>query len=243
MKHIAIISIFPEMFSALTEYGVVGRAIQQGKVNLQCINPRDFTTDAHQTVDDRPFGGGPGMVMLYQPLADAVASIKQQPQFQSANVILLSPLGTTFNQSLALVSAQDEGSAIFICGRYEGVDERFVEDYVDAQWSMGDFVLSGGEMAVMTMLDAIIRLKSGVLGDADSAELDSFSPALDGLLDYPHYTRPQTIENKPVPDVLLSGHHAKIEQWRKQQSLKRTKEFRPDLLEKHHDALNRDKTK
>jgi len=232
----AIVTLFPEMFAALTEYGVVGRAFREGVTSLQCWNPRDFTTDKHQTVDDRPYGGGPGMVMRVEPLAAAVnaakASLLKQGQ-PEAKVIYLSPQGKRLDQNAVKAFAKGR-SLILIAGRYEGVDERFIQQYVDEEWSIGDYVLSGGELAAMVLIDAVVRHLPGVLGHELSAEQDSFS---EGLLDYPHYTRPETFLNaegeaQTVPEVLLSGNHEMIRRWRHQQSLTRTSERRSDLLMK-----------
>ena len=230
----AVVTLFPEMFAALTEYGVVGRAFREGATSLQCWNPRDFTTDKHQTVDDRPYGGGPGMVMRVEPLAAAVQAAKQsflQQGLPEAKVIYLSPQGKRLNQNAVKKFAVSE-PLILIAGRYEGVDERFIQQYVDEEWSIGDYVLSGGELAAMVLIDAVVRQLPGVLGHELSAEQDSFS---EGLLDCPHYTRPETFFNtkgeaQTVPDVLLSGNHEMIRRWRHQQSLVRTSERRSDLL-------------
>jgi len=225
----AIVTLFPEMFAALTEYGVVGRAFREGLVTLRCWNPRDFTTDKHQTVDDRPYGGGPGMVMRVEPLAAAVDAAKQK--LPDAKVVYLSPQGKRLDQNAVKVFAQSR-PLILIAGRYEGVDERFIQQYVDEEWSIGDYVLSGGELAAMVLIDAVVRNLPGVLGHELSAVQDSFS---EGLLDYPHYTRPETFcnakgEEQKVPDVLLSGNHEMIRRWRHEQSLARTMERRSDLL-------------
>lgn len=231
MMHFAAITLFPEMFDSLTKQGVVGRAFTNLQAVLHQVNPRQFTSDIHQTVDDRPFGGGPGMVMTYQPLADAVHAIREQyPEFEQAKVVLLSPLGQRFDQALAEQQANEQTPIIFVCGRYEGVDQRFIDRFVDDQWSVGDMVLSGGELAAMTMMDAIIRLLPGVLGAGDSAVYDSFSSGRQGLLDCPHYTRPQEVDGLSVPKVLLSGNHSAIEAWREEQSMALTREWRPDLL-------------
>lgn len=219
------ITLFPEMFTAL-EYGVTGRAIQREILNIHCINPRDFTHDPHRTVDDRPYGGGPGMVMLAQPLQDAIHAAKQYTR-ESATVIYLSPQGKRFDQRAAQYFSEQK-ELILLCGRYEGVDERLIETCVDEEWSIGDFVLSGGEFAAMACIDAIARLLPGTLGDQESANQDSFSQ---GILDFPHYTRPKTFANHPVPDVLLRGNHEMIRQWRLRQALQRTWQRRPDLLE------------
>ena len=228
-----IISIFPEMFQALTEQGVTGRAVNKGLVSFDVWNPRDFTTDRHRTVDDRPYGGGPGMLMKVEPLEQAIAAAKAKLGPQS-KVIYLSPQGRKLDQAGAEELAKDssafaeDGGLIFLSGRYEGVDERLIQAHVDQEWSIGDYVLSGGELAAMVMMDSIIRLLPGVLGHELSAVEDSFT---DGLLDCPHYTRPEDYKGECVPDILLSGNHAKIKQWRLKQALGRTWQRRPDLLE------------
>lgn len=219
-----VITLFPEMFVTFTEQGVVGRAFREGKVSLQCVNPRDFTTDKHQTVDDRPYGGGPGMVMRAEPLAVAVAYAKRQ--LPEAKVIYLSPQGTQLNQA-AVETLACRSEMIFVAGRYEGVDERFIHACVDEEWSIGDYVLSGGELAAMVLLDAVVRLLPDVLGHHESAAQDSFS---EGLLDCPHYTRPESWNEQHVPEVLLSGDHEAIRRWRREQSQQRTQQRRPDLL-------------
>jgi len=223
-----IISIFPEMFQALTEQGVCGRAVSKGLVGIHCWNPRDFTFDRHQTVDDRPYGGGPGMVMKPEPLKLAIEAAKARLGTDS-KVIYLSPQGQQLTQSGAETLANEGRNLIFLAGRYEGVDERLIKTMVDEEWSIGDYVLSGGELAAMVMMDSIIRLVPGVLGHDLSAVEDSF---VDGLLDCPHYTRPEVYEGMSVPDVLLSGDHAKIKNWRLKQALGRTWQRRPDLLAK-----------
>ncbi len=227
-----IISIFPEMFQALTEQGVTGRAVSKGLVSFDCWNPRDFTTDRHKTVDDRPYGGGPGMLMKVAPLEQAIAAAKAKLGPQS-KVIYLSPQGRKLDQAGAEELAKEhstsiDGGLIFLSGRYEGIDERLIQAHVDEEWSIGDYVLSGGELAAMVMMDSIIRLLPGVLGHELSAVEDSFT---DGLLDCPHYTRPEDYKGELVPDILLSGNHAKIKQWRLKQALGRTWQRRPDLLE------------
>lgn len=223
---IEVISLFPEMFSAISEYGITSRAVKQGLLQLTCWNPRDYTTDRHHTVDDRPFGGGPGMVMKIKPLEDALAQAKAAAG-EKAKVIYLSPQGRQLKQAAVRELANEE-ALILIAGRYEGIDERFIEAHVDEEWSIGDYVLSGGELPAMVLIDAVTRLLPGALGHADSAEEDSFT---DGLLDCPHYTRPEVYADQRVPDVLLSGNHAHIRRWRLQQSLGRTYERRADLLE------------
>ncbi len=225
--HIDVITLFPDMVAAVAEYGVVGRARRNGLVSLDFENPRDHTSDVHRTVDDRPYGGGPGMVMKYEPLAGAVAAARARAP-QGSPVVCLSPQGRVFDQALARRYAGLPG-LVLLAGRYEGVDERFIERHVDEELSLGDFVLSGGEVAAMAVIDAVVRLLPGVLGDDESAAQDSF---MEGLLDCPHYTRPEVIEDRSVPAVLLSGDHAAIARWRMQQALGRTFERRPDLLGK-----------
>lgn len=223
-----VISLFPDMFDALRSHGVTGRAHQLGLWQLHCWNPRDFTQDVHRTVDDRPYGGGPGMVMMAGPLEKAVAQA-QSARAGQAPVVLLSPTGSRFDQDMAQQWSQSEG-AILVCGRYEGVDQRFIERCVTHEVSLGDFVLSGGELPAMVMMDSAVRLLPGALNDADSAKQDSFNDALTGLLDSPHYTRPEVYEGQGVPAELLSGHHARIAQWRREQSLALTQSRRPDLI-------------
>ncbi|MFW2422681.1 MAG: tRNA (guanosine(37)-N1)-methyltransferase TrmD [Porticoccaceae bacterium] len=230
---IAVITLFPEMFEAVTEYGVSGRAVVRGTVELACFNPRQFTHDRHQTVDDRPYGGGPGMVMLAEPLSCAVSAAREWLQdcgldAQQCPVVYLSPQGRVVDQALLQASSEWPG-IIFIAGRYEGIDERFIEREVDFEWSVGDYVVSGGELPAMLVIDAMVRLLPGVLGHAQSAEQDSFSA---GLLDCPHYTRPVEYLGKAVPEVLLSGDHKKIARWRTEQSLRRTALRRPELLDR-----------
>lgn len=238
--HIAVITLFPEMFSALTDSGVTGRAIKDGLLELGFFNPREFAKDKHRTVDDRPYGGGPGMVMLCKPLSDAVDSAKgwirdrkckgaqEVNEPRSIKVVYMSPQGHVFNHKLVETTLESKVDLILIAGRYEGVDERFIEMEVDEEWTIGDYVLSGGELPAMVVMDALIRHLPGALGHSESAVQDSF---VDGLLDYPHYTRPETYEGREVPKVLLSGDHKKIADWRKEQALLRTKIRRPDLLD------------
>jgi tRNA (guanine37-N1)-methyltransferase len=215
------------MFDAVTEYGVTGRAVKKQLLSLEFWNPRDFTTDKHRTVDDRPYGGGPGMLMKVQPLRDAILAAKEKAG-PDAKVIYMSPQGRPLDQEgVRELSQRDR--IVLVAGRYEGIDERVVETLIDEEWSIGDYVLSGGELAALTLIDTVSRLVPGVLGHEDSAEEDSFS---DGLLDCPHYTRPERVDDLDVPDVLLSGNHAAIRRWRLQQSLGRTWLRRPDLLEK-----------
>ena len=220
-----VVTLFPEMLQALTEQGVSGRAVTQKKVSVACWNPRDFTHDKHQTVDDRPYGGGPGMLMKVQPLRDAIHAAKAAAG-GGAKVIYMSPQGRKLDQQGVLELVQQE-KLILVAGRYEGIDERLIDDEIDEEWSIGDFVLSGGELAAMTLMDAVIRLVPGVLGHEQSAQQDSF---MEGLLDCPHYTRPEDYDGQLVPEVLLSGNHEKIRQWRLKQALGRTWQRRPDLL-------------
>lgn len=219
-----VITLFPEMVKAMVGEGVTGRAIGRGQVGLQLWNPRDYTEDVHNTVDDRPYGGGPGMVMKVEPLQAAIRDARSANP--GARVIYLSPQGRRFDQATAR-SMADLGGLILLAGRYEGVDERLIEQQVDEEWSIGDYVLSGGELPALVMIDAITRLLPGVLGDADSAEQDSH---VDGLLDCPHYTRPESVGGERVPEVLLGGNHELIRRWRLKQSLGRTWLRRPDLL-------------
>lgn len=222
---ISVVTLFPEMFAAVTDYGISGRARRQGLLTLSLIDPRSFTEDRHRTVDDRPYGGGPGMVLKPEPLQRALAEARSGSG-ANAKVICLSPQGKPLNQQ-ALGDFSKSASLILLAGRYEGIDERIIEREVDEQWSLGDYVLSGGELAAMVMIDAITRLLPGALGDAESAQQDSF---MQGLLDYPHYTRPEQFQGLKVPAVLMSGNHADIKRWRQKQSLGRTWERRPDLL-------------
>lgn len=223
-----IVSIFPDMVLDASSYGVTGKAIENGLVDLSVWNPRDYTYDKHRTVDDRPYGGGPGMVMKYQPLLDAVDAAKRQSLSSSRRVVYLSPQGKRISQQL-LLDASRVDQLILIAGRYEGIDERFIEHVCDEEWSLGDYVISGGELAALIVIDAVTRLIPGVLGDENSAKQDSH---YDGLLDCPHYTRPEQSDLGDVPEVLLGGHHAEIARWRMKQSLGRTWLRRPDLLEK-----------
>ena len=218
-----IVTLFPEMFDAVRR-GVTGRALERGQASLTFWNPRDYTHDVHRTVDGRPYGGGPGMVMLAAPLRAAVREARVRAP--ESRIVYLSPQGKRFDQTAAQAFAKRPG-VILIAGRYEGVDERFVETDVDEEWSIGDYVLSGGELPAMVLMDAVIRWLPGVLGHEDSAEQDSYA---DGLLDCPHYTRPEAIGDQTVPPVLLSGNHAAIRRWRLRQALGRTWLRRPDLL-------------
>ncbi|MFV0574555.1 MAG: tRNA (guanosine(37)-N1)-methyltransferase TrmD [Vibrio sp.] len=223
---IGIISLFPDMFRAVSDYGVTGQAVKKGLLSLETWNPRDFTHDKHRTVDDRPYGGGPGMLMMVQPLSDAIQAA-QQAAPKKAKVIYLSPQGRKLDQQGVEELATNE-NLILICGRYEGVDERIIQSYVDEEWSIGDFVMTGGEIPAMTLIDSVARFVPGVLGDFASAEEDSFA---NGLLDCPHYTRPEVLNDEQVPSVLTSGNHEDIRRWRLKQSLGRTWLRRPELLE------------
>jgi tRNA (guanine37-N1)-methyltransferase len=229
---IAVVSLFPEMFSAISDYGITSRAIRQGLLDLQLVNPRDFARDRHATVDDRPYGGGPGMVMMIEPLREAIEAAKAWIETaggsrQASPVIYLSPQGQRLEQqAVAHLSAVPD--MVLVAGRYEGIDERLIKRIVDAEWSIGDYVLSGGELPAMVLIDAMVRLLPGALGDAQSAEQDSF---VDGLLDCPHYTRPEDYAGDRVPAVLLSGNHEQIRRWRLKQALGKTWQRRPDLLE------------
>ncbi len=223
-----IVTLFPEMFCSITNYGITGRAVTRGLVQIQYWDPRDFATDKHQTVDDRPYGGGPGMVMQVYPLRHAIQAAKKAAG-GPAKVVYLSPQGQKLEQAKIREVAATEERLIFIAGRYEGIDERLLALEVDEEWSIGDYVLSGGELAIMVTLDAIIRWLPGALGHERSAVLDSFS---EGLLDCPHYTRPEIIEGLKVPEVLLQGNHAAISRWRLKQRLGRTWLRRRELLEK-----------
>jgi tRNA (guanine37-N1)-methyltransferase len=224
-----IVTLFPELFAPLLSSGVTRRAFESGQVDVRLANPRDFAEGNYKRVDDRPFGGGPGMVMMAEPLTQCVERI-QIERNDAAPVVLFSPAGTPLNHAMVARWADSEG-AILICGRYEGLDQRFIDAHVTEQISLGDFVLSGGEIAAMALLDAVARLQPGVLTDADSHQQDSFNPVLDGLLDCPHYTRPEVWSGRAVPDILLSGHHARIECWRREQRLAITARQRPELID------------
>ncbi len=224
---IDVVTLFPSMFEAVTGHGITGRAVERGLLELGLWNPRDYTSDRHRTVDDRPYGGGPGMVMLYQPLHDAVHAARGAVEGK-AHTICLSPQGRRLDQAgVSELAARER--LILVAGRYEGIDERFIELEVDEEWSVGDYVLSGGELAAMVIIDAVTRLLPGALGHEDSAAQDSFA---EGLLDCPHYTRPERIADREVPPVLLSGDHGAIARWRLKQALGRTWLRRPDLIER-----------
>lgn len=228
-----VVSLFPDMFSVVRDLGVTARAHKQGLWSLGLWNPRDYTHDVHRTVDDRPYGGGPGMVMLAEPLEQAVAAAQKARRSagqEGGRVMLMSPAGKRYDQAMAQELAAGEG-AILICGRYEGIDQRFIDRNVTDEVSMGDFVMSGGEIAALAIIDSAVRLLPGALNAADSALQDSFNTALTGLLDSPHYTRPEQYRDEPVPEALLSGHHANIAVWRRRQSLALTLARRPDLID------------
>lgn len=233
---VGVVTIFPEMFQAVSQHGITRRAIEAGLLTIECFNPRDFTEDRHRTVDDRPYGGGPGMLMKVQPLKDAIASARKQAEEISpgdqVRVIYMSPQGQKVDQAV-VTDLKAMKNLILVAGRYEGIDERLIEKEIDAEYSIGDYVLSGGELPAMVLIDAMTRLIPGALGHSESAAQDSFS---NGLLDFPQYTRPEIIADQPVPDVLLSGNHAAIAEWRLKQSLGRTRDKRPDLLD--HIELN-----
>lgn len=226
---IGVISLFPEMFRSITDYGVTGRAIKKGIIHIQYWNPRHFAQNFHASVDDRPYGGGPGMLMMVQPLRDAIHSAKKEAiHTGKKKVIYLSPQGKKLDQQAVRQLALYK-NMILVCGRYEGIDERLIDTEIDEEWSVGDYVLSGGELPAMTLIDAVSRCIMGVLGHEASANEDSFS---EGLLDCPHYTRPENVDGMEVPNVLLLGNHAKIRLWRLKQSLGRTWLRRPELLAK-----------
>jgi tRNA (guanine37-N1)-methyltransferase len=224
-----VITLFPELFTPFLSVGITRRAFDSGQVDVHFSNPRDFAAGNYRRVDDRPFGGGPGMVMMAEPLELAMRRIQSQ-RADAAPVVLFSPIGARLNHTMVEQWSSSEG-AILVCGRYEGIDQRFIDTHVDVQISVGDFVLSGGEIAALALLDAVARLQPGVLSDQDSHHMDSFNPALDGLLDCPHYTRPEVWSGQGVPPVLMSGHHINIERWRRDQRLLLTASHRPDILE------------
>lgn len=226
LSRIDVITLFPDWIDGLRQLGLTGRALSDGQVALHCWNPRDYAQGVHRSVDDRPYGGGPGMVMRPEPLAKAIEAARGDQT--GVRVGCLSPQGRRLDQEAVRELAQRD-RLILVCGRYEGIDERVMETLVDEEWSIGDFVLSGGEPAAAAMIDAIVRLLPGVLGHELSAEQDSFS---DGLLDCPHYTRPESWRGQDVPAVLLSGDHARIERWRRAQAIERTRQRRPDLLDR-----------
>lgn len=228
-----IITLFPELFGPFLASGVTRRAYASGQVDVRLFNPRDYAEGNYRRVDDRPFGGGPGMVMMAPPLERCLAAIRaeraESPASQ-APLVLFSPIGKVLNHTTVAHWSASQG-AILLCGRYEGIDQRFIDAYVDVQMSLGDFVLSGGEIAALALLDAVARLQPGVLNDEGSHQFDSFNPALDGLLDCPHYTRPEQWNGRVVPPELLSGHHTRIARWRRDQCLALTAQQRPELIE------------
>jgi len=233
LSRIDIVTLFPDWIDSLAQLGLTGRAIKDRKVELRCWNPRDYAQGVHRSVDDRPYGGGPGMVMRPEPLAQAIEAARGDDA--RVRVGCLSPQGRRLDQA-GVQELAERDRLLLVCGRYEGIDERVMECLVDEEWSIGDFVLSGGEPAAAVMIDAVVRLLPGVLGHELSAVQDSFS---DGLLDCPHYTRPETWRGRNVPAVLLSGDHARIERWRRAQAIERTRSRRPDLLEEHElDAVD-----
>jgi tRNA (guanine37-N1)-methyltransferase len=231
------VTLFPAMFGAVSEQGIVGRAHADGRWSLHCWNPRDFTTDNHRTVDDRPYGGGPGMVMMAGPLEAAIGAAKKRVPDAPARVVALSPQGKLLDHA-TVARLAGLPRLVLLCGRYEGIDERLIGRIVDEEISIGDYVLSGGELAAMVVIDTIVRQLPGVLGAANSAVEESF---VDGLLDCPHYTRPEVYEGQAVPEVLLSGHHADIARWRLKQALGRTWLRRPDLLARRQLSANESK--
>ncbi len=223
-----VITLFPDLFTPLLQQGVTRRAYESGQVEVRLHNPRDHAPGNYRRVDDRPFGGGPGMVMLAQPLRDCVQQARSE-RTQAGPVLYFSPMGKLLDHA-AVQRWSDSDGAILVCGRYEGVDQRFIDSEVDEQISLGDFVLSGGEIAAMALLDAVARLQPGVLGEEGSHQQDSFNPCIDGLLDCPQYTRPELWQEQAVPPALLSGHHAQIERWRREQRLRLTALHRPELI-------------
>lgn len=233
-----VITLFPELFAPFLEVGVTRRAYATAQVGVHLWNPRDFAEGNYRRIDDRPFGGGPGMVMMAPPLERCLQAIREaRAKSEAGNVplVLFSPLGKALNHTAVEVWSESEG-AILLCGRYEGIDQRFIDLHVQVQISLGDFVLSGGEIAAMALLDAVARLQPGVLNDASSHAQDSFNPALDGMLDCPHYTRPEDWQGIKVPLPLLSGHHQRIDAWRREQRLLLTMQHRPDLVEQARQA-------
>jgi tRNA (guanine37-N1)-methyltransferase len=226
-----VVTLFPEMFAALTDWGITSRAVKQGSFGLRTWNPRDFTTNNYRTVDDRPYGGGPGMVMIPKPLEAAIGAAKAAQAAQgiaATRVVMMSPQGAPLTHERVMRMVEEPG-VVLLCGRYEAIDQRLLDRCVDEEISLGDFVLSGGELPAMALMDAVVRQLPGVLNDTQSAVQDSF---VDGLLDCPHYTRPEDYEGVRVPDVLLGGHHAEIEKWRRQEALRNTWQKRPDLIER-----------
>lgn len=236
MYRVGVISLFPELVAPVMRFGVIGRAAERGIVGLEQVSPREFTTDRHRTVDDRPYGGGPGMLLKYEPMRDAVRSLRERLP-QGCREFVLTAQGRPFDQALARELAGAPG-LLLVCGRYEGIDERLTEGEIDTELSLGDYVLSGGELAAAVIIDAIARLLPGVLGDESSHVEDSYTA---GLLDCPQYTRPEVADGLPVPAVLLGGDHEEIRRWRLKQSLGRTWLKRPELLEKRGLAADEEK--
>lgn len=228
--NIDVLTLFPDFFQSLNSYSIIGRAIGEGKINLNCINIRDFSKDKHKRVDDYPFGGGPGMVMQIEPIYEAINSVKTD----DSKVIFLSPQGKRLNQEMAK-SLSEENHIILLCGHYEGIDNRIIENYVDEELSIGDYVLTGGEIPAMVLIDCISRLIPGVLSSEESYMDESH---YDGYLEYPQYTRPREFNGIKVPDILLSGDHAKIDKWRREESIRITMEKRPDLIDKANESFN-----
>lgn len=226
MFRVVVITLFPQMFTAITEHGITGRAVENDLLKVETINPRDFSSSPHNSVDDRPYGGGPGMVMSFEPLSAAISAAREQ--LAQARVVYMSPQGKRIEQTYLKSVSRPESELILLAGRYEGVDERLIQSEVDEEWSIGDYVLSGGELAAMVVIDAMSRLIPGVVGHDEAVEQDSFS---EGLLDHPHYTRPDSVNGLDVPGVLSSGDHEKIRRWRLKQALGRTWQRRPDLIE------------
>ena len=224
---VGVVTLFPEMFQAISKSGISRRAVENGILELAFWNPRDYTTDKHRTVDDKPYGGGPGMLMKVEPLDKAISAAKAAASSKDCKVIYLSPQGKKLDQKRLSELASEE-NLILVAGRYEGIDERLIDSVIDEEISIGDYVLSGGELPAMVLIDGLTRLQAGAVGDAESVIADSF---VDGLLDYPHFTRPETVAGASVPEVLLSGNHKEIDRWRLKQALGRTFERRPDLLE------------
>ena len=229
---INVVTLFPEMFSAIKDCGVTSRAIDKGLINIRFFNPREFAKDKHRTVDDKPYGGGPGMLMKIEPLVAAIKAAKdgliEDANDRAVKVAYLSPQGKVLDQA-GVEEVASRNRLVLVCGRYQGIDQRVIDQEVDEEWSVGDFIISGGELAAMTMIDAVTRLQTGAIGDKDSVSQDSFS---NGLLHWPEYTKPKVFNNRSVPSVLLSGDHKAIQEWRLEQSLVVTSKKRPDLMSK-----------